>query len=234
MSFNWKCWRHLVKLDPARVLPPGAQEVISRCGTDGVVIGGSAGITSANVGRLVKVLRDWDMPVFQEVSTIESIVPGCDGYLIPVVLNAGDVEWIVGAHRKALVQYSQWVDWSKVLIQGYIILNQDSTAARVTQSYPVSSIDDLLAYAQVAENILGLPVLYLEYSGRYGDPSWIKAVKCQIKKARLFYGGGINSSEKAAEMGEYADTIVVGNMIYEGGLDKLTRTVLSVKENVEK
>ena len=63
----------------------------------------------------------------------------------------------------------------------------------------------------------------------YGNPAIVSAVSDVVTEGRLFYGGGINSAEKAAEMGQYADTIVVGNAVYDEGVDALKATVKAVK-----
>jgi phosphoglycerol geranylgeranyltransferase len=63
----------------------------------------------------------------------------------------------------------------------------------------------------------------------YGDPKVLRAVSEAIDSATLYYGGGINSAEKAAEMAKYADTIVVGNAVYERGIEVLKATIRAVQ-----
>ncbi len=67
----------------------------------------------------------------------------------------------------------------------------------------------------MAEKMFHLPIFYMEYSGSYGNPSFVKAAKSQLNETVLFYGGGIETVEQAEEMGRYADVIVVGNVIYK-------------------
>jgi phosphoglycerol geranylgeranyltransferase len=63
----------------------------------------------------------------------------------------------------------------------------------------------------------------------YGDPNVVKAASAALDKSILYYGGGINSTEKAAEMSKYADTIVVGNAVYDQGAAILKATVDAVQ-----
>ncbi|EIP9771129.1 tryptophan synthase subunit alpha, partial [Listeria monocytogenes] len=44
-----------------------------------------------------------------------------------------------------------------------------------------------------------------------------------LSNTKFWYGGGIRSKEQAAEMAKYADTIIVGNIIYED-LEKALET----------
>ncbi|HTX43227.1 MAG TPA: geranylgeranylglyceryl/heptaprenylglyceryl phosphate synthase [Methanocella sp.] len=55
----------------------------------------------------------------------------------------------------------------------------------------------------------------------------MKAVREKLHGSILYYGGGINSRERAERMAKYANTIVVGNAIYEeGGVEKLKETIV--------
>ncbi|NLO77851.1 MAG: heptaprenylglyceryl phosphate synthase, partial [Methanomicrobiales archaeon] len=120
------------------------------------------------------------------------------------------------------------VDWSKVVPEAYIVLNPASSVAKVTGAVCDISAADVAAYAEVADQYFSFPVVYIEYSGTFGDPKVVAAAAKAISDARLFYGGGINNAEKAAEMGKYADTIVVGNAVYDDGVSALKATVKAV------
>jgi putative glycerol-1-phosphate prenyltransferase len=226
----WKQWRHAVKLDPDR---PIAQEVlceIGQTGTDVILIGGTQGITYEKSLRLLSSIREAipHLPVWQEVSESHAILPEVDGYGIPVVLNAGSTEWLVGRHVQAIARFGSLIPWEKVVVEGYLVLNGDAAVAQVTGAKTGLSPEEAAAYAEAGERLFQMQTLYIEYSGRYGDARTVQAIR-RATVAHLVYGGGIDSYEKAAEMGEWADTIVVGNALYERGIEVVYETVRAVK-----
>jgi putative glycerol-1-phosphate prenyltransferase len=142
-------------------------------------------------------------------------VPGFDLFFIPIVLNARDPQWIVGHHHKALREYGAILDWQQVMTEGYIMLNGQSTAAQITEADTGLDEKDIEAYVRMADRLFHCPIVYLEYSGVFGDMSKVSRARDLLHNARLFYGGGIDGPEKAKEAAQAAHTVVVGNVIYE-------------------
>lgn len=226
--YDIRDWSHCFKLDPDKYISDEALEKICESGTDAIIVGGTDGITLEGVLDLMGRIRRYTVPCILEVSTIDSITPGFDLYFIPAVLNSGDTKWITGLHHEAVKEYGDIMDWEEILVQGYCILNSDCKAAKVTGAKTSLNLEDVRAYAMMAEKMFHLPIFYLEYSGAYGDPSIVEQVGNTLEQTVLFYGGGIENAAQAKEMAGHADVIVVGNVIYTD-LEAALATVKAAK-----
>ncbi len=225
-------WRHAFKLDPAKTISDEDLEKIAESGTDGIIVGGTDDVTLDGVLDLLVRIRRFSVPVALEVSTVESVTPGFDYYFIPTVLNSSDTKWINGLHHGALREYGHMMNWEEIAVEGYCVLNPDCKVAHATKAKPIQDEDDLIAYAQMAEHLFKLPVFYMEYSGTYGDVNMVRAAAEILDKTKLFYGGGIRNAKDAVEMAEIADTVIVGNIIYED-LKAALSTVKAVQSVVQ-
>ncbi|WP_127580251.1 heptaprenylglyceryl phosphate synthase [Paenibacillus koleovorans] len=222
-------WKHVFKLDPDKELADEALERICESGTDAVIVGGSTGVTFDNTVDLLARIRRYELPCVLEVSDLEAIVPGFDLYLIPIVLNASDPDWIVGKHMEAIREYGPMMHWEQVAAEGYVILNGASAAARLTGARTELDVRDVTAYARLSERMFHFPIFYVEYSGVFGDMELVRRVAAVLERSRLFYGGGIDGAERAIEAARAAHTIVVGNIVYED-LERALATVRAVRE----
>ena len=225
---EFKEWRHIFKLDPAKTIEPEALEQICESGTDAIIIGGSDNVTLDNVIDLLMRIRRYAVPVALEVSTIESITPGFDFYFIPSVLNSSDTKWVKDLHHAAMKEYGEVMNWEEIIPEGYCILNPDCKAAKLTNAVHPGSDEDIIAYAEMVEHLFKFPIFYMEYSGMYGDVEVVQKVRSRLKDTKLFYGGGIQTAEQAKQMATYADTIIVGNYLYTN-LTEALKTVEAVK-----
>lgn len=226
-----KQWRHVFKLDPDREITDEALDLVCMSGTDAIIVGGSSGITYDNTVDLMSRVRRYELPCVLEVSDLEAVVPGFDGYLIPMVLNATDSKWMIGHHQQAIERFGYLIPWDLLIAEGYIVLNADSTVARLTGADTELTTGAAVAYAQAAERLLNLPIVYMEYSGTFGDMELVGETRRQLDRAHLIYGGGIDNPDKAAQASKVADTVVVGNIVYSD-LKKALETVQAVKGTV--
>lgn len=221
-------WRHVFKLDPDRHISDADLARICQSGTDAIIVGGSSGVTFENTVDLLSRIRRFAVPCALEISNLESIVLGFDLYFVPLILNTHNTRWLTQLHHEAIKIFGSKMPWHLIAAEGYIVLNADSTVAKLTEAQTSLANDDVLAYATMGEKLFHLPIVYLEYSGMFGDMSLVANVAKTLDKARLFYGGGIDSLEKAQQAAAVADTIVVGNALYEN-LNEALKTVRAVK-----
>jgi putative glycerol-1-phosphate prenyltransferase len=225
LKLDIRQWKHVFKLDPDKQLSDDALEAVCTSGTDAVIVGGSSGVTFDNTVDLLARIRRYEVPCVLEVSSREAVVPGFDLFFIPIVLNSRQADWIVGQHREALKEYGAVLNWDDIMAEGYVILNRQSTAARLTEADTDLTLKDIEAYARMADRMFRLPVFYMEYSGVFGDMDIVSNIRPLLKQARLFYGGGITGPDQARQAAQAADTIVVGNAVY----DDLTQALATVK-----
>ncbi|WP_273852770.1 heptaprenylglyceryl phosphate synthase [Guptibacillus spartinae] len=228
--FDFREWKHVFKLDPNKEIEDYDLEAICESGTDAVIVGGSDGVTLDRTLDLLARIRRYAVPCALEVSTVEAVTPGFDFYFIPTVLNTEDSRWVTGLHHEAVKDFGEIMNWDEIVMEGYCILNQDSKVAELTSAHTNLDEEDVLAYARMAEKMFKLPIFYVEYSGTYGNKELVRKVSQVLNDTKLFYGGGIDSPEKAKEMKAFADTVIVGNIIYDN-IKQALKTVAAVKEN---
>lgn len=228
--YDIKEWQHVFKLDPAKDISDKDLEALCMSETDAIMIGGTDDITEDNVIHLMSRVRRYPLPLVLEISNLESIMPGFDFYFVPTVLNSKDTKYHNGILHKALKQYGHMINFDEVIFEGYVVLNAESKVAQATQSETDLTTEDIEAYAQMVNDMYKLPIMYIEYSGSYGDVEQVKAASQMLSTTQLFYGGGISTLEEAKEMKDIADTIVVGNIIYSD-IKKALKTVKIKKES---
>lgn len=212
--YDIKKWKHVFKLDPAKTISDEDLDKICMSETDAIIIGGTDNVTEDNVIQLMSRVRRYPLPLALEISNLESTMPGFDFYFVPMVLNSQDVTYHNGILLEALKEYGHMMDFDELIFQGYVVLNPDSKVAEKTQANTDIDTEDIEAYALMTDKVYRFPIMYIEYSGTFGDMEKVQAAKDNLEEAHIFYGGGIASLSDAKAAAEVADTIVVGNLVY--------------------
>jgi phosphoglycerol geranylgeranyltransferase len=232
MSNAWSEWDHITKVDPDKSLADGETfEDVCETGTDALEIGGTMDITQEKMSRVIDACSKYDVPLYQEPSNPGVVIDSdeLDGYLIPTVFNADDSFWITGAHKE-WVRIEDGMDWARTHTEAYIVLNPDASVAELTNADTDQSADDVASFARVAERMFGQEIVYIEYSGTYGDTEKVGAAHDALDEATLFYGGGVRDYDAAYEMGAVSDVVVVGDLLHDDGVDAVRETVDGAKD----
>lgn len=232
MSVPWAVWDHVVKVDPDKELVAGETFAdVCETGTDAIIAGGTTGMTGDKMARVVEACSEHDLPLYIEPSNLSAVVhdDALDGYLVPSVFNAGDVVWTTGAHKE-WAKMDNEIDWVRTWTEAYIVLNPNSAVAEYTGANCDLGPEDVAAYAKIAEQLFGQAIVYIEYSGTFGDPEIVAAGADATEDATLFYGGGIHDYDSANTMATHADTVIVGNLVHDEGCDAVRETVRGAKD----
>ncbi|WP_458210063.1 geranylgeranylglyceryl/heptaprenylglyceryl phosphate synthase [Haladaptatus sp. NG-SE-30] len=243
MKLHWDDITHVTKADPAKELPSNLG-ILER--TDAVIVGGSDGVTAKNTLDTIQTIkrRFPEKPVLQEPYRSNHVskdtIEASDHLAIPAVYN-GDREHFVGKHvslftevgnkpdellgtgvpilgdliaAKGLDAVSRMAD--KIVGEGYVIQNVESTAAKVSGVEEPYSSKEVAGAALATESFYGFPVFYLEYSGIYGGPEDVAAAAKHLDDTVFLYGGGIDSKRRTKEILDAgADAVVVGDCFHD-------------------
>ena len=174
-------------------------------------------------------IRRYEVPCALEVSSEEAAVPGFDHYFVPLVLNTDGAEWMAGRQIGALRKFGAFIPWEITSAEGYLILNGEAEAAKLTGAQASLDAETVTAHIYLADKLMRLPIVYMEYSGKFGDMALVKRATRLVSGARVFYGGGIDDADKARLAAAAAHTVIVGNAIYDD-LEAALSTVAAVAE----
>ena len=173
---KWKDWVHVTKLDPDKQLKPGDIDAIAASGTDALMLSGTLNVTEENLAILQKQLKAYDLPLVMEPAGPEAVLmQGIDYVFVPSVMNTTDVAWLVGKHRAWVQMQKGRIPWDVIVPEAYIVLNPNSSVGKVTKAVCDLKADEVAAYVTVADHYFHFPIVYIEYSGTYGDPEVVKA-----------------------------------------------------------
>ena len=172
ITMKWKDWVHVTKLDPDKQLKPGDIDAIASSGTDALMLSGTLNVTKENLAALQKQVKAYNLPLVMEPAGPDAVlVQGIDYVFVPSVMNTTDVMWIVGKHRAWVQMHAGKIPWEMVIPEAYIVLNPDSSVGKVTKAVCGLSAAEVAAYTTVADRYFHFPIVYLEYSGTFGDPA---------------------------------------------------------------
>jgi phosphoglycerol geranylgeranyltransferase len=141
--------------------------------------------------------------------------------LAPAMVDSRLPRWTPAVVRDTLADAAtSWLIETAVF-EAYLVQNPDSAAARAAGVTPgdVLSPGEAARRATVADRYLSSPVVYVEYSGRFGGRDaerLLRAVRPAVSRSRVWYGGGLTSRENVQRVLDAgADAVVVGDVFHE-------------------
>ena len=221
-------------LDPDKLTPPEAGGVAFRAqlaGSDGIMVGGSTGVTAEKTDATVKAIKDRArIPVILFPAGAHALSRYADAVFFMSMLNSQDVRMIVGEQAKAARAIQAW--GLETIPMGYLVVAPGMRVGEVGHAKPIprDDVEEAVRYALTAQ-FLGMQLVYLEAGSGAPEPvpsKMVAAVKEEIA-IPLVVGGGIRTPEAAREIAAAGADIVVTGTVIEQDQARLQAIVDAVK-----
>ena len=228
---------HMTLIDPATSGTKGGQAIAqeaSRAGTHAIMVGGSTGITTANLDELVATLKaTTDVPVIYFPSSGGHMSPFVDAIYFLSTLNSRNPRFITGEQmRGAPLVHAVGTE---AIGMGYLIVEPGMTVGRVSEADLIpraapKGAQKAVAYSLMAE-YFGMKLVYLEAGSGAPEPVPVEIVRA-VREALtipLVVGGGIRTREQAEGiLRAGADILVTGTIAEQGHFDRLREIIRAV------
>ncbi len=212
---------HMALLDPDKQSPEEAGKLAAlakEAGTDVIMIGGSTGVTSDNLGKTAKAIREMSgLPSIHFPGGPNELSSEVDALFFMSLVNSSEPSWIFGAQAYAAPYIKKL--GIETLSMGYLLIEPGMKVGEVGKANLIkhSEVDKAVGYA-IACEMYGMSYVYLEAGSGADVPvpaDMISAVKNSIS-IPLIVGGGIRTPEVAETARKAgADAIVTGTFIEE-------------------
>lgn len=225
---------HLTLLDPDKQAPEEAARIAGEAekgGTDGIMIGGSVGVSRYNLDEAVQAIKDAvKLPVILFPGDVSGVSKYADAIFFMSLLNSRNPYYITGAQAMGapLVKRAG----IEVIPMGYVLVEPGGTVGYVGDAkvIPRNKADIAAAYSLAAQ-FMGMKLVYLEAGSGADDhvPVEMIATVKAYTDIPVIVGGGIRTPEDAAEVSKAgADIIVTGTVVEEvDGVEAKVREITS-------
>lgn len=209
---------HLTLIDPEKVTPQQASEIVENSassGTSAIMIGGSTFLSQTHLDEVVKAIKSAvKIPTILFPNNITGISRHADAIWFMSLLNSTDPYFLMGAQILGAPLVKKY--GLEPIPMGYIIVGEGGTAGIVGKAIAVPyNKPELAAAHALAGQYLGMHFVYLEGGSGAKEPvppEMIRAVK-QYVDIPVIVGGGIRTKEQSLSASSAgADVIVTGNV----------------------
>ncbi len=227
---------HMTLIDPDKA-PRGNVAPLVRAavdaGTDGILIGGSTGITQTQMDEAVEeAKRAGSTPVIIFPGSICQLSSKADAVLFLSVVNSVDPYFIVGAQVQAAPIIYRHFNNLEVISTAYLIVGDGGAAGYMGAARPIPyERHEVAAAYALASHYIGFMSLYLEAGSGARRPvnvEMLAAVRSVFPRV-LFVGGGIRGEEEARALASVGPNVIITGTIAEEDPDKLRRVIRAVK-----
>jgi phosphoglycerol geranylgeranyltransferase len=225
---------HMTLLDPDKL---GADAIATICtdaekmGTDAIMLGGSTGITSENLGLAVGAIkRKTTLPVILFPMGAKAISGKADAIYFMSLLNSRNLRYVVGEQVAASIAVKSL--GLETIPMGYIIVEPGMKVGEVGEAdaVPRGDVKMAVSYALAAQ-YFGMKLVYLEAGSGAHEPvpgEMVGAVKGAIS-VPLVVGGGVRTPEDARALAAAGADILVTGTLAERSEDGLERVIRAFK-----